>query len=241
VSSASAQVSSATNMTATDGTLAFGQSVATDNSIITGESLLVDKDRGQELLCGTLIVRGKGYIEVRRTGVASAARTARPGFPGRRNVGWYAVTGLDARNVSRHKIPGRHLDQHAIADDPHGRHRERLEPGQSLLGLAFLVDAKAGVREEDEANAARLDRPSLRTLPEPEAQIEGQSEQQDVDERALEPLEPLLPAQDLGWVGQGIGPESRQSPFRVPTRKAALEQAWHSGGDPHGLNDRAGR
>ena len=54
-----------------DGTLAFGQGVATDELIITGESLPVDKDRGQELLCGTLIVRGKGYIEVSRTGVAS--------------------------------------------------------------------------------------------------------------------------------------------------------------------------
>jgi cation transport ATPase len=66
-----------------DSTLAFDQGVATDNSIITGEPLLVDKDRGQELLCGTLIVRGKGYIEVRRTGVASTARTARPGSPRR--------------------------------------------------------------------------------------------------------------------------------------------------------------
>jgi Ca2+-transporting ATPase len=56
---------------AADGTIAFGQGVATDESIITGESLPVDKDRGQELLCGTLIVRGKGYMEVRRTGVAS--------------------------------------------------------------------------------------------------------------------------------------------------------------------------
>jgi hypothetical protein len=92
---------------------------------------------------------------------------------GERTVGWYAVTGLDARNVSRHKIPGRHLDQHAIADDPRGRHRERLEPGQSLLGLAFLVDAKAAVEEKDGSNADRLDRPSLRALPEPEAQIEG--------------------------------------------------------------------
>ena len=54
-----------------DGTLAVGQGVATDESILTGESLPLDKDRGQELLCGTLIVRGKGYIEVSRTGVAS--------------------------------------------------------------------------------------------------------------------------------------------------------------------------
>jgi Ca2+-transporting ATPase len=54
-----------------DGTLALGQGVATDESIITGESLPLDKDRGQELLCGTLIVRGRGYIEVTRTGVAS--------------------------------------------------------------------------------------------------------------------------------------------------------------------------
>jgi hypothetical protein len=79
--------------------------------------------------------------------------------------------------------------------------RERLEPGQRLLGLAFLIVAKAGVKEEDEANADRLDPPSLGALPEPEAQIDDQSEQQDVDERALKLLEPLLPARDLGWFG----------------------------------------
>jgi hypothetical protein len=95
------------------------------------------------------------------------------------------------------------------------------------MSLAFLVDAKAGVKKEDEANADRLDRPSFSALPEP--QIEDQSEQQDVDERALELLEPLAPARDLGWFGQGIGPELRQSPFSVLTRKAALERAWASG------------
>lgn len=55
-----------------DGRLAEGNGVLADESILTGESLPVDKVVGAEVSSGTLIVRGKGYIEVTRTGRASA-------------------------------------------------------------------------------------------------------------------------------------------------------------------------
>lgn len=54
-----------------DGRLSDGQGVMADESILTGESLPVDKDPGAELYSGTLLVRGKGYVEVTRTGPMS--------------------------------------------------------------------------------------------------------------------------------------------------------------------------
>ena len=54
-----------------DGTLATGQGVTVDESVLTGESLPIDKDIGGELFSGTLLVKGKGYLEVTRTGAQS--------------------------------------------------------------------------------------------------------------------------------------------------------------------------
>jgi P-type Ca2+ transporter type 2C len=55
-----------------DGALCLGQGVTADESVLTGESLPVDKEIGGELFSGTLIVKGTGYIEVTRTGAASS-------------------------------------------------------------------------------------------------------------------------------------------------------------------------
>ncbi len=55
-----------------DGRLAEGQGILVDESLLTGELVPVDKTASDELFSGTLLVRGKGYIEVTRTGTASA-------------------------------------------------------------------------------------------------------------------------------------------------------------------------
>jgi P-type Ca2+ transporter type 2C len=54
-----------------DGRLVDGQGVMADESILTGESLPIDKDLRSEMLSGTLILRSKGYIEVTTTGPQS--------------------------------------------------------------------------------------------------------------------------------------------------------------------------
>ena len=54
-----------------DGTIVEAPGLMADESILTGESLPVEKERGHELFSGTLVVRGKGYLEVTKTGAAS--------------------------------------------------------------------------------------------------------------------------------------------------------------------------
>lgn len=56
-----------------DGTLIEAHGVMIDESVVTGESLPVGKTCGDTSLSGTLLTRGKGYLEVTHTGAASAA------------------------------------------------------------------------------------------------------------------------------------------------------------------------
>lgn len=55
-----------------DGVLRGEDSLQIDESILTGESVPVDRNPGEEALSGTLAVRGVAWVEVTRTGVDSA-------------------------------------------------------------------------------------------------------------------------------------------------------------------------
>jgi len=56
-----------------DGGLIETYGIMVDESVLTGESLPVRKTNTDDLLSGTLLTRGKGYLEVTHTGAASAA------------------------------------------------------------------------------------------------------------------------------------------------------------------------
>jgi P-type Ca2+ transporter type 2C len=55
-----------------DGTLQDAHGALFDEAILTGESVPVDKGNGDEAFSGTLLVRGKTFLEVTRTGSSSA-------------------------------------------------------------------------------------------------------------------------------------------------------------------------
>jgi Ca2+-transporting ATPase len=55
-----------------DGSLIEAGGVMIDESVLTGESAPVDKALNDEVFSGTLLVRGKGYVEISRTGEKSA-------------------------------------------------------------------------------------------------------------------------------------------------------------------------
>ena len=55
-----------------DGTLRDEHGAMLDESVLTGESVPVEKTSGEEAFSGTLMVRGRSYLEVTRTGASSA-------------------------------------------------------------------------------------------------------------------------------------------------------------------------
>jgi len=55
-----------------DGTFTEALGVMIDESLLTGESVPVEKGEGDGALSGTLVVRGKGFVDVTATGPASA-------------------------------------------------------------------------------------------------------------------------------------------------------------------------
>ncbi|HVS19118.1 MAG TPA: cation-transporting P-type ATPase, partial [Planctomycetota bacterium] len=57
---------------AADGELLVARGVMLDESMLTGESVPVDKGEGGEVFSGTLLVRGRAQIELTRTGPQSA-------------------------------------------------------------------------------------------------------------------------------------------------------------------------
>jgi Ca2+-transporting ATPase len=70
-----------------DGTLVEARGALLDESVLTGESVPIDKEDRDEAFSGTLLVRGKTYLDVTRTGTASAIfPSLRRRYSGRRTL-----------------------------------------------------------------------------------------------------------------------------------------------------------
>ena len=146
-------------------------------------TLAAHDERAAEHLDSQVLVDGQGFAgqdQLVRHHALALDQTA---------VGRNAVAGLDAGDVARNELVRWDLHQRSIALDPCGRHGERLEAGQCLLGLALLVGAKTGVENENEADGDGFERNLLGAFVQPEGKIKGEREQQNIDERALELLE----------------------------------------------------
>ena len=66
----------------------------------------------------------------------------------------------------------------AIAQDPCLRASQGLQMCQGGFGPLFLIKTEGCVEQEDQADGSRFDGPDVSAFVEPEAEIEGQSEQQ---------------------------------------------------------------
>ncbi len=55
-----------------DGKLIEAEGTLLDESVLTGESVPIEKETGEEVFSGTLLVRGKSFLDVTRTGQQSA-------------------------------------------------------------------------------------------------------------------------------------------------------------------------
>ena len=97
-----------------------------------------------------------------------------------------AVAGFEAHAVAGNQRLRGQPDEVAVAKDPRLGSRQGLQPRQGGFGSLFLIETERGVEQKDQGDGARFDRPGLRTFVQPEAEIKGEREEQDVDQRARE-------------------------------------------------------
>ena len=139
---------------------------------------------------------------------------------GERTVGRYAVAGLEPDVVARHELRAGQAHEVAIAQHPRLRGGERLQVRQRRLGPLLLIEPERGVEQQDDGNRQRFNRPAVSALVDPQARVEDEGEEQDVDEGALELPNEAAPERVLLALGQGIGTQLSQPNGGICGRKA---------------------
>ena len=121
------------------------------------------------------------------------------------------VARFETRDVSRDERLRRHVNEMAVPQHPRSCAGQCFQSTQRHFGSPLLIQPQRRVEQQDETDGRSFDGPAVQTLVEPQAQVERESEEQDVDERAGElPCE--APPQRI-WraFGQGIRTESGET------------------------------
>ena len=168
--------------------------------------LAADEQGAAERLVAVVLVDGDGFAGedgLIQHGAASVHRACRLPGRGRR------LRGVPSRR-ERAACVGRRTSW------PSRRHpglgaSQRLQPSQGRFGPLFLIEAERRVEQQDQADGRRFDGPGVRAFVEPEAEIEGEREQQDVDQRTLELTHEPAPERIGSVLGQGVRPDARES------------------------------
>ena len=134
----------------------------------------------------------------------------------------HAVAGLKPDSIARNQRLGREAGEVAIAQHPRLRSRQGFQSGESRFRSLFLIETKRRVEQEYQADSDPFNGPSLHTLVEPQAEIKGQCEEQNIDEWARELTHKPAPQ----WIGNPFG-------------AARLAQHWSVVRSPHWWKDPA--
>jgi hypothetical protein len=102
----------------------------------------------------------------------------------------------------------------AVAERPRERRRQLSQARERLLGAMLLERPEARVEEEHRRDGDPLDGPAVGSLVDPQAEVEREGEEQDVDERVLElPDEPAPQRRGLR-LGESVGAVRGEEPLR---------------------------
>ena len=167
--------------------------------------LAADEQRAAERLVAVALVDGDGFAREDGFIQHGAARVHQ------RAVCRDAVARFEPHPVAGNQGMCRKTDEMAIAENPCLRASQRLQPRQGGFGPLFLIETERRVEQEDQADGRRFDGPGVRAFVDPEAEIKGKGEQQDVDQRTLELTHEPTP--------ERIGSVLRASAFG-PTRES---------------------
>ncbi len=116
-------------------------------------------------------------------------------------IGRNAVASLDAHAIARHELVHGEAHEMAVAQDPGLRPCHRLEPCQRRLGSLLLVETESRVQHQDQTDGTGFHRPAVGAFVDPHRHVEGQGEQQDVDEWTGELRQQPSPPRDRRALG----------------------------------------
>jgi hypothetical protein len=90
-------------------------------------------------------------------------------------------------------VAARHAREPAVAQDLDLRRLELPQLRERVLGAIFLPDTEGRVQDQDGGDRDRLDRDAGGAVPDPDAEVDAERREQDVDQRAPELADDAAP------------------------------------------------